>query len=113
MESSEAIEEVIRKKVKKLERAFDHITGVRVVVDVPNHSKHKGQTFSVQVDVKIPGKEIAVHKGSSQHGAQEDVYVALRDAFEAVTKQMKTKFSKMRNDVKHHEKREEVSEEFE
>ncbi|MGH8731193.1 MAG: hypothetical protein ACREVF_05715 [Burkholderiales bacterium] len=39
------------------------------------------------------------------HDAHEDVYVALRDAFNAASRQLEDSIRRMRGDVKHHQGR--------
>ncbi len=45
---------------------------------MPHKHKHQGRPYAVRVDVTLPGQELCVDRVQD-----EDVYVALRDAFEA------------------------------
>ncbi len=78
MPPSPAVEERIRQKAKKLESFYDRIMGCRVVVEVPQKHHHQGKLYNVRLDITVPGGEIAVNRQPD-----EDVYVALRDAFNA------------------------------
>jgi len=98
MEHSEAVETYIRDKAKKLEEFYDRIISCRVVVEMPHKHHHQGKQFNVRIDVGIPGHEIAVNRDHA-----EDVYVALRDAFDAARRQLEEQVKKMRGDVKTHE----------
>ena len=80
---SRAVEDAIRDKVGKLEEFHPRITSCRVVVEVPGRHRHQGKEFVVTVDLKVPGAEIVVN-----HDHDEDVFVALRDAFEAARRQL-------------------------
>ncbi|MGI9488079.1 MAG: HPF/RaiA family ribosome-associated protein [Geminicoccaceae bacterium] len=83
MESSPAVEARLREKVDELETFFDRIIGCRVVVDQDHRQHRQGNLFRVGLDITLPGKEIAInHKGSKKQ-AHEDVFVAIRDAFNA------------------------------
>jgi len=98
MGHSEALETHIRDKVNKLEEFFNHIMSCRVVVDVPHKHHHQGKQFNVRIDIGVPGNEIVVNRDHA-----EDVYVALRDAFDAAKRQLEDYARKMRGDIKAHE----------
>jgi cold shock CspA family protein/ribosome-associated translation inhibitor RaiA len=102
MGPSPAIEAAIRERAERLDRFHPHITSCRVVVEAPHHHQHKGGLYGVRVEVMVPGGEIAVtHEGRQNH-AHEDVYVAVRDAFEAVGRLLEDRARKQRGDVKSH-----------
>lgn len=98
MEHSEALETHIREKAKKLDEFFNHIMSCRVVVEMPHKHHHQGKQFNVRIDIGVPGNEIVVNRDHS-----EDVYVALRDAFDAAKRQLEDYARKVRGDVKTHE----------
>jgi len=83
MPHSDAVEAVIRRKVAGLERVYARITAVRATVEAPHHHHLQGNLFTVKLDVTLPGGEIVVNR---EHA--EDVYVALRDAFQAARRQL-------------------------
>ncbi len=85
---SQAIEENIRKKAEKLERYHRKITGCHVVVEMPHKHHHQGRIFCVRIDVTIPGAELVASREAAEDHSHEDVYVAIRDAFEAVNRQL-------------------------
>jgi ribosomal subunit interface protein len=98
VEHSEALEAHIRDKAKKLDKFFDHIMSCRVVVEAPHKHHHQGKQFNVRIDIGVPGDEIAVNRDH-----HEDVYVALRDAFDAAQRQVEDYVRKIRGDVKMHQ----------
>jgi ribosomal subunit interface protein len=100
VEHSEALEAHIRDKAVKLEEFFDHIMSCRVVVEMPHKHHHQGKQFNVRIDIGVPGNEIVVNRDQS-----EDVYIALRDAFDAAKRQLEDYSRKIRGDVKTHEKK--------
>jgi len=100
LENSAALETHIREKVKKLEEFVTNIVSCRVVVEMPHKHHHQGKQFNIRLDIGVPGKEIAVNRDHS-----EDVYVALRDAFDAAKRQLEDYARKIRGDVKAHEPR--------
>jgi ribosomal subunit interface protein len=103
MDRSEAVEANIRERVDKLERYFDRIIGCRVVIEAPHKHSRKGKLFEVRIDVSVPGKEILANRNGPKNRAHEDVYVAIRDAFVAVGRQLEDHARKARGDVKAHE----------
>jgi ribosomal subunit interface protein len=98
VEHSEALETHIRDKAKKLDEFFDHIMSCRVVVEMPHKHQHQGKQFNVRIDLGVAGGEIVVNRDHA-----EDVYVALRDAFDAAKRKLEDYVSKLRGDVKKHE----------
>lgn len=98
IEHSDALETHIRDKANKLDEFFDRIMSCRVVVEVPHKHHHQGKQFTVRIDVGVPGSEIVVNRDHA-----EDVYVALRDAFDAAKRQLEDYARKIRGDVKTHQ----------
>ena len=94
---SEALENHIRQKAAKLETFYPHITGCHVVVEVPHKHKHQGRQFNVRVDITVPGDELVVNRESDG-----DVYVALRDTFNAAKRRLESFGSRQRGAIKTH-----------
>ena len=103
MDSSPAVEARIREKVAKLEQFFDRIVTCRVVVEAEHRRHHKGNLYNVRIAIGVPGDEIVVNRNGPKNHAHEDVYVALRDAFNAAGRQLEDHARKVRGDVKTHE----------
>ena len=82
IDQSDAIEEAVHKKVEKIERQHDRITSCRVVLDAPHKHHNKGKLFQVTVNTSTPDGDVSVH------GEQEDLYVAIRDAFASTGRQL-------------------------
>lgn len=97
MAQSEAIESRIRTKVEKLQKHYDRIMGCRVVIEMPQRHKHQGKLHSVRIDLTVPGAELVAN-----HAQDEDVYVAIRDAFGAITRQLEDFARRQRGEVKNH-----------
>lgn len=98
IEHSDALETRIRDKAQKLEEFCKHIMSCRVVVEAPHKHHHQGKQFNVRIEIGVPGNEIVVNRDH-----HEDVYVALRDAFNAAKRQLEDYARKIRGDVKTHE----------
>lgn len=100
VEQSDALETHIRDKAKKLDEFFNHIMSCRVVVEMPHKHHHQGKQFNVRIDIGVAGGEIVVNRDHA-----EDVYVALRDAFDVAVRKLEDYAHKLRGEVKKHEPR--------
>ena len=89
IEQSEALIDQVSKRIKKLERYCDHILAGRVVLDSPHNNHHKGRVYSVGVEIHTPTKEIRVNQEQHDNHAHENLYVAIRDAFNIAERQLK------------------------
>ncbi len=103
MDASDAVRARIEELAAKLDRFHDRIISCRVVVRAPNRRQHKGKLYHVSIDVNVPGREIVINREAPQHQAHQDVYVAIRDAFEALVRQLEDTARQRRGDVKSHE----------
>lgn len=85
MDPSEAVETAIREKADKLEKFVDSIDSCHVVVETP-HRHHNKQVHMVRVHLNVPGHEIMA--GDIEKPEHTDVYIAIRDAFDAAQRQL-------------------------
>jgi len=58
--------------------------------------------FHVRVDLKVPGREIVVGRDPAANRGHEDIYVAIRDAFDAAQRLLEDHARQVRRDVKLH-----------
>jgi cold shock CspA family protein/ribosome-associated translation inhibitor RaiA len=100
---SDAVEANIRAHAAKLELFFDRIISCRVLVEAPHAHHHHGKLYHVRIDLMVPGKELVVNRGPSEHHAHEDIYVAIRDAFAAAQRQLQNYKRQQEGNVKIHE----------
>ncbi|KTD20996.1 sigma 54 modulation protein YhbH [Legionella lansingensis] len=103
MEPSPTAEQKARSLAQKLERYFDKIMACRVVIESPHRHHHKGKLYHVRIDLTVPDAELVASRERSEHHAHEDVYVAIRDAFNAIKRQLQSYARQRRGEVKHHE----------
>jgi len=92
MEPSAAVEDKIRERAAKLDRYYERIMGCRVVVE--------GKLYHVRVDLTVPQGELVVSREPVNHHAHEDVYVAIRDAFDAAQRRLADYARRQRGDIK-------------
>lgn len=107
LDKSEAVETRIREKVAKLEHFFDRITGCRIVVErhhkTSAHVHPQGQPYHVSIVLEVPGAELVVKrdpKNANKLKDHEDINIALRDAFDAMQRQLKDYVGKRWRDVR-------------
>lgn len=97
MEPSAAVESAAREKARKLEQFCTDLTSCRVSIDAEHRHKHQGHPYAVRIDLSFPGHQLNVDR--VQH---EDVYVALRDAFDAMKRQLEETVLRSRGNLKQH-----------
>lgn len=98
IDKSAAVEELIQKKVEKLEKAYHDITSCHVYLDKPH--KRKDQSFEVHVEVRVPGEEFVVSSNPGSKHKHADINIAIRDSFKAIEKQLAT--HKQKNHSRRH-----------
>ena len=60
LDSSAALNEIITKKLEKLNRYTDQIVHSRVVLDTPHNHKHKGKQFRASIELDIKGHPVVI-----------------------------------------------------
>ena len=103
VEHSDFIEGRVRQKAEDLERYAGDIQSCHVTIDAPHHHHHQGAIYSVRLDIRVPDGDLVINKERRAHHAHEDVYVAIRDAFDAATRQLEDRARRRRGKVKRHE----------
>jgi ribosomal subunit interface protein len=95
---TDAVEARIRDKAAKLEEFYPRIMSCHVVVEELDRHHQQGKQFTVRLDIRVPGHELVVDRDH-----HEDIYVALRDAFDAAGRKLEDVARTQRGDVKVHE----------
>lgn len=96
-DSSDAVRADVEKRVEKLERFFSEITSCRVVLEAAHKSQHQTRHYQVHIDITVPGKElVASSDPKPEENEHDDLYIAIRDAFEAAERQLKDYNEKLR-----------------
>jgi ribosome-associated translation inhibitor RaiA len=81
LQSTRALEPRIRDHLMRLERFHPPILSCHVIIDASPPRPTKHAAVEITIDLKVPGCEISVRRAPSP--AEDDVYIALRDAFDA------------------------------
>jgi ribosomal subunit interface protein len=92
-----ALEELIRRKAEKLDAFRPGITSCVVTVEAPHRHQRQGREFTVRIDLHVPGRDIVITRDHD-----EDVYVALREAFDIAVRQIDEHARVVRGEVKAH-----------
>ena len=116
LDSSPAVAERVKKEAEKLGKYFDDITSCRVIVEAPHRHHLHGESFHIRIELRVPGKELVVaheptliheeqselHKNLEVQGPHKNVYVAIRDAFKTMRRQLQDYAHCLRHEVKTH-----------
>jgi len=101
VEHSDAVEQRIRVKAGELEHLSQRITSLHVTIDQHNKRHHHGNLYAVRIDLEVPGKTIVIGRGRPLDQAHEDLYVAVRDAFDAAARQLEDWMRRRRGGSRH------------
>lgn len=102
MDPSEAVEAKVREKAEKLQTFYSPIMGCRVAIEARHHHHHQGNLYQVRVDVTVPGHELVADRQPQDNHAYTDVYVVIRDAFDAMRRQLEDLKRHLEGKVKAH-----------
>jgi ribosome-associated translation inhibitor RaiA len=89
---SGALERYIGEQARKLDLVCDRLLSCHVVAEALHRQKQQAPRFAVRLNITLPGTEVVVNR---EHG--EDVYMAVRDAFEAADLQLKDHMRRQSN----------------
>ena len=81
---SGALERYFGEEADKLDRVCGRILRCYLVAEALHRPKQQGAQYAVRLNITLPGTEFVVNR---EHA--EDIYIALRDAFEAARLQLK------------------------
>jgi ribosomal subunit interface protein len=100
---SDAVTARIHERIAELERFDSRIIGCRVLVEARHRRQRKGRLYRVAIELVVPGGEVVVSRDPDQAHEHEDVYVAIRDAFNAAARQLEDEVRRTRLATKLHE----------
>ena len=88
LDRSPALETNVREHAEKLDKYYDRIMSCRVVIEEQHKHHQHGNHYHVSVDVTVPKAELVASREPDPHHAYTDVYVAIRDAFDTMRRQL-------------------------
>lgn len=95
---SDAVEAKIRERAELLARFSRDIQRCEVRVSSPHGHHRKGRLSAVHIRLTVPGEEITIER---QPG-EDDVYVSIREAFDAARRKLEDYERRQRGEVKAH-----------
>lgn len=100
LDHSDAVEQRIREKAAKLDKLGADIMACRVVLE-PHHRNtsnlhRKGEPYHVRIDVTLRGAELVVKRDPQDSHINEDIGVALREAFDAMERKIRDHVERQR-----------------
>ncbi|OGO91399.1 MAG: 30S ribosomal protein S30 [Coxiella sp. RIFCSPHIGHO2_12_FULL_42_15] len=98
VDHSAAVEERIREKANKLNQYSEHIISCEVVVEQEQGHRNTGSIFNVRLHVVMPRKDLVVNRNKL-----ENLYMAVRDAFDNMARKVEEAAQALNGDVKFHE----------
>ncbi|MCD9148791.1 HPF/RaiA family ribosome-associated protein [Pseudophaeobacter flagellatus] len=103
VDHSLAVENLVRRRIKMLERRDNRITECEVTMEAPQKRKPHGRVFKVRLNLHLPGPDLSISREIAQGSAQDDLILAVNRAFTAAEKALKKRKKKMDGiEVKHH-----------
>ena len=93
----------MREKIHALERYYSNIIHCNVILEALHHHHKKGNIYNVKIELHVPEKEIVVSSMRNDKHAHEDIYIAIRDAFNSATRRLEDYVRVRRGDIKSHE----------
>ncbi|MBE0480138.1 MAG: HPF/RaiA family ribosome-associated protein [Dehalococcoidia bacterium] len=101
LEKTDAIENLVREKVDKLEQVHGHIISCRVVLEERHKSMQTGKPYLVRVEVAVPpGQFVIGERESTRPEREEPLSTLIRNAFEATRRQLADLAERQRHEVK-------------
>jgi ribosome-associated translation inhibitor RaiA/cold shock CspA family protein len=105
LESSEALERLIRDRVERLEQFHHNIIGCRVVVETPHRGPDSAKAaLEITIEITVPGRNPIIGRDvDTRRDSKHDHGGVVTRAFEAVERQLKEAVELRSGDVKRHE----------
>lgn len=95
MDVSDALRTAAEERVIKLEQVCADLTSCNVCIALDHKHSQQGRQFDVRIDLSFPGHELSV-----SHVKHEDAYIALRDAFDSMRRQLEDQIGRLRDQHK-------------
>ena len=89
IDHSDAIEARIRQRVEKLSAMSEDMRRCKVWVRAPHRRARKPVAYVIDISVQMSGTSLHVDHRPGDDNAHTDVYVAIRDAFNAMERQLR------------------------
>jgi len=88
MPVSDAVEAACWDEAAKLERDFENIASCRIAVAESDRRGRNGHLFEIRIVLNVPGSELVVNREPPDRDGDEDIMVAVHEAFAAARRQL-------------------------
>ncbi len=88
MSASPFVRARINDHADRLARRHPRMVDCRVAVEAPHRHHHKGKLYAIAIELRVPGASLTAHRDCGAQRAHTDIYVAIRDAFDAAERQL-------------------------
>src|SRR5688572_14749874 len=104
MDRSQWIEDYVLERIAHVDKIVDGLTSARVTLTRSQGSHQHGNEYRITIEVRFPPHhDLAARKERNVGDAQMELRPLIKQAFEALEKQVKEAVAKRRNDVKAHD----------
>lgn len=87
-EPSEAVRTDVERYLAKVENLYDRVVSCHVSIRAP-HQRQRVHIYHVTIVLEIPGEDVVVSHEPEKDMSHADIHVAIRDAFNALTRQLR------------------------
>jgi cold shock CspA family protein/ribosome-associated translation inhibitor RaiA len=103
VESTPPVERLILQGLRQLEQVHPHIMACRIMVELPNPRRRRGNLYRVRLDVTVPGHEVVVNRNPPEHRTHEELTAATREAFSLARDRLRRQRERDAGQVKTHD----------
>ncbi len=96
---SDAVGSAIHERVDRLGRFYSKIVHCHVVVESEHRHHHKGYLYHVTIELSVPQSKLVISHSHHDRQAHQDVYMAIRDAFDAAARRLEDFARRQRGEV--------------
>lgn len=100
LEPTDALKRAVEERAEDLEHYFNKIQSCKVMVESAHRSHRQGNLYHVRIRVAVPGDEIVVSRDPPEHAQNEDMYLAINDAFKETARRLEDYVRRRRGQVK-------------
>lgn len=89
LDRSDAMEDLVHKRLAAVEQFCPGLIGARVVISAPQNRRHTARGVDVRIHLDLPGPDVDVAKSVRQGHADDDLTLAINRAFGALEERLK------------------------
>ncbi|MEW6569812.1 MAG: HPF/RaiA family ribosome-associated protein [Nitrospirota bacterium] len=97
------VRDEVRRLADKLDKFYPGIISCRIVVEKPHKRHREGNLYRATIVLNVPNKQIVVNREHPFHHSHEDIFVAIRHAFEDACRQLEEYALVKYGDIKDHD----------